>query len=149
VRRLWIVVGVVALGSAAVLLFKRMPGHAPGSQSRLAIEQKNIEGVNRSQAPLVAYYKAAPGATPCESCWNGLQAVVAAAQEQHAEPPWQSLYDRDTFMARCNALPAADQKCVAPQYEHAHLDECNPVLERLHYANVLYVGRPRTKRSHP
>jgi hypothetical protein len=134
---------VVAVCVAVVLYLRRNPSIA--AQQRLAeeTEKQHIEGINHSLQPVLAFYKAPPGATPCDSCWNGLQAVAAAAQQQGVEPPWESLYDHDTFLAKCNAIPESDRKCVDPQYEMKNRDACNPIVERLHDENVLYVSRPR------
>ena len=136
---------MVAVCVAALLYLRRKQSVADQQRLAAETEKQHIEDVNRSLAPLLAFYKAPPGPTPCESCWNALQAVAVAAQQQNVETPWVSLYDHDTFLAKCNAIPESDQKCVDPQYESKNLVACNPVLERMRDESVLYVSRPRPR----
>ena len=82
------------------------------------------EGIDRTMTALKAMFAAPTGATPCETAWLAFKAAYDAGHEPGRTPLVLKLAPHDEFVARCNALPAAAQPCLAVAYSSRHRDEC-------------------------
>jgi hypothetical protein len=80
---------------------------------------------------LKALYDAPPGATPCESSWNAIDAFRKRSDELHNPPPMERFPEQGVFMKLCADVPDAEQPCLVPKYELEHSVECRPILQRL------------------
>jgi hypothetical protein len=95
-------------------------------------------GVDFRLSPMLAGFSAPDGGTPCETAYNALSATDDAARGTGMAVPWTRLPDRDTFLARCAALPPQEQECMQPRYAASHHPACDPILGKYEKDNPLW-----------
>jgi hypothetical protein len=117
-----VVAAVVILGIAAAIFALRA--------RRPAADDAHHTTLRAMSDVYLAALHAPEGATPCETAFNGLDAMVKAADERHLPPP-TDLPTRQSFLSECGALPPEDQRCLVLRYQIDHADECKARTERL------------------
>jgi len=95
-------------------------------------------GVDFAQKPVAAVFEAPEGATPCETAYNAVRAIDEASRARNNSTPWTSLPDRDTFIARCTALPVQEQQCYQPRYAAQNHPTCDPIFKKYAKNNPLW-----------
>jgi hypothetical protein len=122
-----VVVGLVAF----VVMRERKTWKSPAHDSHAA-------GVEYRLAPLVEMSEAPEGATPCETVWNAFKAFDDASKVQNGKTPYGVLPDKATLIARCQALPEQEQKCLEPRYFAKNHPICDPIAAKYKDTNPLF-----------
>ena len=99
---------------------------------------KEIDNAHASQ---LAMFKAAEGATPCETALNAFIAEGDAARKLGRPSVFSFVAERDAFLTACNALGAAVQACLAPHYAARHRQECETAMPPNEKLANLFVLR--------
>lgn len=82
-----------------------------------------------------AAQSAPKGKTPCETAFNGMEAMIkvlqkAPGQQKGGMPP------KAKFLAACADLPVAVQNCMSVDYAMSHLQECQEAQQKLDPATL-------------
>ncbi len=95
-------------------------------------------GVDYALLPVSGAFDAPQGATACETAYNAVRAIDEASRARGSHTPWSSLPDRDTFLARCAALPPQEQQCYQPRYAAENHPTCDPIFKKYAKNNPLW-----------
>jgi hypothetical protein len=131
----------VALALAALAIVALIVGarwrrvHGRGGVS---VPATAAPGVDYAMSPFAAAFDAPEGATPCETAYNAFHAIDDASRARNKSTPWSSLPERDTFLARCAALPPQEQQCYQPRYSAANHPICDPIIRKYEKNNPLW-----------
>lgn len=110
---------LLAGGCLAIFFWRRSSQHSPPPPPSL-----HGAGIDREMSAVRAMYSAPPGKTPCEDAFNAFKAADDLARTAHARAVVIHLAAREDFLARCNALPADAQSCLAPRYMARNREQC-------------------------
>lgn len=116
--------GVVALGAVAVIVWAR--GGSPPHDSRADTTAVHAIGIDEADTSvsLLAMLNAPEGATPCETAYLALEAERGAARLRGGASMFEWIAPKHEFIAACEALPEAAQRCMAPRYRREHDQAC-------------------------
>ena len=126
---------LVVLGIVLAVLgarWRRVHSVAPAAQ------QGPGEGLDFALSPFAAGFDAPAGATPCETAYNALHAIDDKARSMGKTTPWSTLPDRESLLARCNALPPQEQQCYQPRYAAQNHPVCDPIFRKYKKNNPLW-----------
>jgi hypothetical protein len=111
--------------------------HGQAAQAA-ASPASSAAGVDFALQPISGVFDAPQGATPCETAYNAVSAVDQASRARNRTTPWDVLPDRDTFLARCAALPPQEQQCYQPRYSAENHPTCDPIFKKYAKNNPLW-----------
>jgi hypothetical protein len=98
-------------------------------------------GVEHRLSALVEMAEAPEGATTCETVWNAYKVYDEVTTKNKQDQPHGPLPPRDVVIARCNALPEQEQKCLMPRYFTKNQAVCQPLADKYTETHPLY-GAP-------
>ncbi len=141
-KKLLAAVVVLAAGSAAagIVVARSRAQHRAHRPPPSA--KPHAEGIDREMTSLRAMFEAPAGATPCDTAWNAFSAADEAAKRSGRTPLVLHLAPRDEFLARCRALPAEAQPCLAPAYSTRHRDDCLRVKPSAEVLKPMFEIKP-------
>ncbi len=126
---------VVIAVVAAILVLRWRRVHTLGTPSAAG---GSPAGVDHALSPFESAFDAPDGGTPCETAYNAYRALDERAKEIGKHPPWTAFPDRNTFLARCGALPPQEQQCYQPRYAAQNHPVCDPVFKKYLQHNPLW-----------
>jgi hypothetical protein len=125
-RKLVVVAAIVAAGATAgIIVYARGRGggnhHAHADTTTV-----HASGFDRSDVAvsMQAMLDAPEGATPCETAYAAIEAEQQATKLRGTKSIFEWVAPRPDFLASCQALTEAQQRCMALRYKRAHDDEC-------------------------
>ena len=133
---------VAALAVIGIVVFARGRGGRHHSHADTAsIHAGGIDQTDTSVS-FEAMLAAPEGATPCETAYGAIAAEQSAAKLRGTRSIFQWVAPKPDFMAGCQALSEAEQKCMMPRYRRDHGDECGRARPDPAVMKKLIVGVP-------
>ena len=123
-NRTVIVIAAVAALATGVVVFAAIARRPSPSHPHAAPSSTHASGIDHEMAAALAMYKAPEGSTPCETAYNAFEASKDVSDKEGVTPVVLRLSPHDDFVQRCEALPPATQKCLAPTYVARHRPDC-------------------------
>ena len=71
------------------------------------------------------------GGPPCEEAYNGLDAMVKSLEKKFGKGDGKGLPPKREFLATCEELPEANQRCLVMSYAMDHAVECAEAKDKL------------------
>jgi hypothetical protein len=126
VNRKVVIAALVAAGAVAgVAVYARGCG---GGRHHAHADTASVHAAGFDSADSAVSFEAmmnAPeGATPCESAYAAVEAEQQATKLRGTKSIFEWVAPKPEFLASCQALTPAQQKCMAPRYRHEHAEEC-------------------------
>jgi hypothetical protein len=113
----------VAIAAGIFLLVRGRGGRHHSHADTASIHAGGIDQTDTSVS-FEAMLGAPEGATPCETAYAAIDAERSAAKLRGTRSIFQWVAEKPDFLAACQTLSDAQQKCFAPRYRRDHDDEC-------------------------
>jgi hypothetical protein len=125
-KKLVVVAAIVAAGATAgIIVYARGRG---GGRHHAHADTSSIHAAGFDRADSAVSFEAmmnAPEAgTPCETAYAAIEAEQKTTKLRGTQSIFEWVAPKPDFLANCQALTPAQQKCMAPRYRHEHNDEC-------------------------
>lgn len=124
-RKLVVAAALVAAGAVAAVLVVRGRG---GSKHHVHADTTSVHAGGIDQADtavsLEAMMNAPEGGTPCETAYAAIEAEQQAVKLRGTKSIFEWVAPKADFLASCQELTPAQQKCMALRYRRDHDDEC-------------------------
>jgi len=117
------------------------PHHHHDSAKTGAVEAVGIDQTDTSVS-MMAMLNAPEQATPCLTAYAAIEAEGAAMKLHDGKSMFKWVAPKDAFVAACEALPVAQQQCMAPRYRRDHGDDCQKNRPMPDVLAKMYVGLP-------
>jgi hypothetical protein len=117
--------GVLAIG-AAIVVFVATHGHDGKHHPHADTTSVHAGGLDSTDTAvsMEAMMNAPDGATPCETAYLAIEAEQQAVKLRGTKSIFAWVAPKPDFLASCQELTPAQQKCMALRYRRGHDEEC-------------------------
>jgi len=139
------IVASLAIAATVIIVVVVRRNHSPhhhhDSAKTGAVEAVGIDQTDTSMS-MMAMLNAPEQATPCLTAYAAIEAEGAAMKLHDGKSMFKWVAPKDAFVAACEALPVAQQQCMAPRYRRDHGDDCQKNRPMPDVLAKMYVGLP-------
>ena len=139
------IVASLAIAATVIIVVVVRRNHSPhhhhDSAKTGAVEAVGIDQTDTSVS-MMAMLNAPEQATPCLTAYAAIEAEGAAMKLHDGKSMFKWVAPKDAFVAACEALPVAQQQCMAPRYRRDHGDDCQKNRPMPDVLAKMYVGLP-------
>ncbi|MEO6771673.1 MAG: hypothetical protein ABI467_01460 [Kofleriaceae bacterium] len=142
-KKLAIIASLAIVAAVIIVMVVRKQGraHHHHDTRSSAVEAVGIDQADTSVS-MTAMLNAPDQATPCLTAYGAIDAERAAMKLRGGKSLFTWVAPKDAFLAACQALPLAQQQCMAPRYRRDHAADCLQQRPKPDQLKQLYVGAP-------